>query len=96
MSRKKVKPPITEAQVLAQESSIPSIAAKAFRDAYEVAISKGESVLVVRAGRLMKVSNTEALVIRPVEAYGTLKAGTRLKTRKSLLDRRSAQAQIQA
>ncbi|WP_339540751.1 hypothetical protein [Pseudomonas sp. RA_5y_Pfl1_P24] len=32
MSRKKVKPQITEAQILAQESSIPSIAAKAFLD----------------------------------------------------------------
>ena len=96
MSRKKVKPQITEAQILAQESSIPSIAAKAFSDAYKVALSKGESVLVVRAGQLLKVSNTETLVIRPVETYGTLKAGTRLKTRKSLLDRRSTQAQIQA
>lgn len=81
MSRKKIKPQITEAQILAQESSIPSIAAKAFRDAYEVAISKGESVLVVHAGQLMKVSNTETLVIRPVETYGTIKAGTRLKTK---------------
>ena len=96
MSRKKVKPQLTEAQLLAQESRIPSIAGKAFRDAYEVALFNGESVLVVRAGQLVKVSNSETLVIRPVETYGTLKAGTRLKTRKSLLALRSIQTQIQA
>lgn len=92
MSRKKVKAPITDAQINAQESTIPSIAAKAFKDAYEVALSKGESVLVVRAGQLVKVSTTETLVIRPVDTYGTLKAGTRLKVKKSLLEQRSAQA----
>lgn len=97
MSRKKEKLPKTEAQIVAQESTIPSIAAKAFRDAYKVALSKGESVLVVRAGQLVKVSSTETVIIRPVETYGTLKAGTRLKVKKKALQGQfSPQAQVQA
>ncbi|MGC6370814.1 MULTISPECIES: hypothetical protein [Pseudomonas] len=96
MSRKKLKAQITEAQIVAQESSIPSIAAKAFSDAYKVALSKGESVLVVRAGQLVSVSNTGEWVIRPVETYGTIKAGTRLKIKKSLRESLPAPAQIQA
>lgn len=84
MSRKKEKQPKTEAQIVAQESMIPSIAAKAFRDAYNVALSKGESVLVVRAGQLVKVSNTESVVLRSVETYGTIKSGTRIKVKKAL------------
>lgn len=93
MSRKKVKPAKTDAQIVAQESTIPSIAAKAFRDAFITALSKGESVLVVRDGQLVKVSNTETVVIRPVEAYGTIKAGTRFKIkRKSFQEQLSNQA----
>ncbi|MBZ9781555.1 hypothetical protein K9857_08320 [Pseudomonas sp. REP124] len=84
MSRKKEKPQKTEAQIVAQESMIPSIAAKAFRDAFNVALSKGESVLVVRAGQLVKVSSTESVVLRSVETYGTIKSGTRLKVKKNL------------
>lgn len=84
MSRKKEKLPKTEAQLVAQESMIPSIAAKAFRDAYNAAISKGESVLVVRAGQLVKVSSTESVVLRSVETYGTIKSGTRIKVKKTL------------
>jgi len=83
MSRKKEKLPKTEAQIVAQESAIPSIAAKAFRDAYNVARSKGEAVLVVREGLLMKVSNAETVVLRSVDTYGTIKAGTRIKVKKS-------------
>ncbi len=82
MSRKKEKLPKTEAQIVAQESSIPSIAAKAFRDAYNVALSKGESVLVVREGNLVKVSSSGTVILRSVETYGTIKAGTRLKVKK--------------
>jgi uncharacterized Zn ribbon protein len=83
MSRKKEKLPKTEAQIVAQESMIPSIAAKAFRDAYNVALSKGQSVLVVREGQLVKVSNAETVILRSVETYGTIKAGTRLKVKKT-------------
>ncbi|WP_030128939.1 hypothetical protein [Pseudomonas sp. QTF5] len=82
MSRKKEKLPKTEAQIVAQESAIPSIAAKAFRDAYNVALSKGEAVLVVREGNLVKVSSAGTVVLRSVETYGTIKAGTRLKVKK--------------
>ncbi|MBV4519260.1 hypothetical protein KVG88_04240 [Pseudomonas sp. SWRI74] len=84
MSRRREKQPKTEAQIVAQESMIPSIAAKAFRDAYNVALSKGESVLVVRAGQLVKVSNTESVVLRSVEEYGSIKSGTRIKVKKTL------------
>ncbi|EJM63698.1 hypothetical protein PMI30_04082 [Pseudomonas sp. GM50] len=82
MSRKKEKLPKTEAQIVAQESTIPSIAAKAFRDAYNVALSKGEAVLVVREGLLVKVSSAETVILRSVETYGKIKAGTRLKVKK--------------
>ncbi len=84
MSRKREKQPRTEAQIIAQESMIPSIAAKAFRDAYNVALSKGEPVLVVREGNLVRVSGAEAVVIRSVETFGTIKAGTRLKVKRPL------------
>lgn len=83
MSRKKnVKAPMTEAQISAHEASIPSIAEKAFSEAFSIAYSKGESVLVVREGLLVKVSKTETITIRPVESYGALKTGTRLKVKK--------------
>lgn len=93
MSRKRVKQPKTEAQIVAQESTIPSIAAKAFRDAYNVALSKGQSVLVVREGNLVRVSTAEAVVIRSVETYGTIKAGTRLKVKKSRQEELTPQLQ---
>lgn len=93
MSRKRAKQPKTEAQIVAQESTIPSIAAKAFRDAYNVALSKGQSVLVVREGNLVRVSTAEAVVIRSVETYGTIKAGTRLKVKKSRQEELTPQLQ---
>lgn len=86
MSRKREKRQITEAQISAQELAIPSIAAKAFNDAYKVAISKGACVLVVREGQLIRVSDAETSIIRPVETGGAIKAGTRFKIKKSRLD----------
>ena len=94
MSRKKEKLPKTEAQIVAQESAIPSIAAKAFRDAYNVALSKGEAVLVVREGQLVKVSSSEAVVLRSVDTYGTIKAGTRIKVKKARQGELGPQAQV--
>lgn len=96
-NRKKAKLPKTEAQIVAQESTIPSIAAKAFSSAYKAALFKGESVLVVREGQLVKISNTETVILRSVETYGTLKAGTRLKVKnKSLQSLISTQTKAQA
>ena len=42
----------------------------------------GATVLVVANGELTKVSNTERVVLRSLEPYGTLKPGTHIKITK--------------
>ena len=87
MSHKSEKKQLTEKQISAQESHIPKIAARAFRNAYKIAIASGATVLVVADGQLFKVSKTERVALRAVEPYGTLKPGTRIKiTKKTLLN----------
>lgn len=86
MPRKSEKRPLTDKQISAQESHIPKIAARAFSNAYKIAIARGATVLVVADGQLFKVSKTEKIALRSVEPYGTLKPGTRIKiTKKALL-----------
>lgn len=82
MSRKSEKRQLTDKQISAQESHIPKIAARAFANAYKLAIANGATVLVVANGELTKVSNTERVVLRSLEPYGTLKPGTHIKITK--------------
>lgn len=90
MSHKSEKKQLTEKQISAQESHILKIAARAFRNAYKIAIASGATVLVVADGQLFKVSKTERVAIRSIEPYGTLKSGTRIKITKkhSLMPRK--------
>lgn len=86
MSRKTDKRQLTDKQISSQESHIPKIAARAFGNAYKVAIARGATVLVVADGQLFKVSKTERIALRSIEPYGTLKSGTHIKiTQKTLL-----------
>lgn len=86
MSRKSDKRQLTDKQISAQESHIPKIAARAFSNAYKIAIASGATVLVVADGQLFKVSKTERVALRSIEPYGTLKLGTHIKiTKKTLL-----------
>ena len=70
---------MTEKQIAAQESRIPDIALKAFSNAYKTAIEQGAAVLVAKDGQLLEVSRKETRAVRPLEAYGSLKSGTRLR-----------------
>ena len=84
MSRKSNKRPMTESQIVAQESRIPDIALKAFSNAYKTAIESGASILVAKNGQLFEVTKQAEKSVRYLESYGSLKSGTRLKIKKSL------------
>lgn len=82
MSRKSQQKQLTEKQISAQESHIPKIAARAFSNAYKIAIASGATVLVVADGQLFRVSKTERVALRAIGPYGTLKSGTHIKITK--------------
>lgn len=82
MSHKLEKKLLTDKQISAQELRIPEIAARAFRNAYKIAIARGATVLVVADGQLFKVSKTERVALRSIEPYGTLKPGVHIKITK--------------
>ena len=84
MARKQHKPSLTETQIVSQESRIPEIALKAFSNAYKAAIASGASVLVAQDGQLYEVTETEKKSVRFLEAYGSLKSGTRLRIKKQV------------
>ncbi|NMY53088.1 hypothetical protein [Pseudomonas sp. WS 5011] len=95
MSNKSEKKQFTEKQISAQELHIPKIASRAFRNAYQIAIASGATVLVVADGQLLKVSKTERVAIRSIEPYGTLKSGTHIKiTKKTQLHAPKAETTI--
>ena len=82
MARKSKKRALTEKQMTAQESRIPAVAARAFRNAFTAAIASGATVLIAQNGQLFKVSKTEKTFLRSIEGYSSIKAGTRLKITK--------------